>query len=473
VRPDQVLGLTFTTKAASQLRAKVREALLAAGLLPEPGADTDDTIEPTVATYNAYAAGLLTDHGLRIGHEPDTRVLSDASRYQLGARVVERHTAEVRFLTDHPPTAIQNLLALDGAMSEHLVTPDQLREFQAAQRPAFEESAAAEHRKTYREKIEQVLHTFGRREELLGLVESYRRLKRELGLMDFSDQIELGARLASECPEVGELERGKYRVVLLDEYQDTSVAQALMLSRLFSGPDPAHGRGHAVSAVGDPNQAIYGWRGASVSNILRFGEDFPTHEGAHEVATYPLTVNRRSDARILEAANDLAAPLYAAFHGVRELEAKPCADPGRVRVAVHETYVDELGWLPGEVTAAHAAMAQPSWREIGVLTRDNAHAADVFDALTDHEIPVEIVGLQGLLRLPEVAEVVATLTLLHDLTANAALLTLLTGPRWAIGPRDLALLGAQARSLAGPTGRARRDGSLSISDELEHAGAGA
>ena len=128
VRPDEVLGLTFTTKAASQLRAKVREALLAAHLISEPGADSghdgDDTLEPTVATYNAYAAGLLTDHGLRIGHEPDTRVLSDASRYQLGARVVERHTAEVRFLTDHPPTAIQNLLALDGAMSEHLVSPE-------------------------------------------------------------------------------------------------------------------------------------------------------------------------------------------------------------------------------------------------------------------------------------------------------------------------------------------------------------
>src|SRR3954447_16937948 len=77
VRPDQVLGLTFTTKAAAQLRGKVREALLAAGLLAaprnEPGeesADRGDTLEPTVATYNAYAAALLTEHGLRIGHEP-------------------------------------------------------------------------------------------------------------------------------------------------------------------------------------------------------------------------------------------------------------------------------------------------------------------------------------------------------------------------------------------------------------------
>ena len=90
-------------------------------------------------------------------------------------------------------------------------------------------------------------------------------------------------------------------------------------------------------------------------------------------------------------------------------------------------------------------MAEPLWSEIGVLTRDNSHAADVFDALTSREIPVEIVGLKGLMRLPEVSEVVSTLSLLQDLTANADLLNLLNGPRWAIGPRDLALLG-QARS---------------------------
>ena len=89
-----------------------------------------------------------------------------------------------------------------------------------------------------------------------------------------------------------------------------------------------------------------------------------------------------------------------------------------------------------------------------MLTRDNAHAADVFDALTARDVPVEIVGLSGLIRLPEVAEVVATLHLLNDVTANAALLTLLTGPRWAIGPRDLRLLGRRAALLAG--GRAAR-----------------
>ena len=102
-------------------------------------------------------------------------------------------------------------------------------------------------------------------------------------------------------------------------------------------------------------------------------------------------------------------------------------------------------------------------RDIGVLTRDNSTAEAVFDALTGAGIPVEIVGLSGLLRLPEVAEIVAMLELLHDVTANAAVLTLLTGPRWAIGPRDLRLLKERAAELAGRRGRTE---SASIGDQL-------
>ncbi|WP_235547728.1 MULTISPECIES: ATP-dependent DNA helicase [unclassified Nocardioides] len=453
VRPDEVLGLTFTTKAASELRQRIRTALTTAGALEET--DDGDVLEPTVLTYNAYAAGLLTDHGLRIGHEPDTRVITDAARYQLGARAVDRFTGEVRHLTDHPATAIQNLLALDSAMSEHLVTPDNVRALDTDARAGFEralaEEVAGKARTTYREPVEKAISAIDRRTELLGLVEAYRRLKRDLGLMDFSDQIELGARLASEQPDVGALERSRFKVVLLDEYQDTSVAQATMLSRLF-------GEGHAVTAVGDPNQAIYGWRGASVSNILDFAGTFPAVSGP--VPTYPLTVNRRSDARILEVANRLATPLYEKYGQVEPLVAKPGAEVGSVTLGVFETHADELEHLVAAVQAAH----DESWAAIGVLTRDNAHAEDVFDALTSAGIPVEIVGLSGLLRLPEVAEIVATLHLLHDVTANASLLTLLTGPRWAIGPRDLRLLSRRALEVAGRQGRGAEP--ASITDHL-------
>ncbi|MCR1785967.1 ATP-dependent helicase [Nocardioides carbamazepini] len=475
VRPEEVLGLTFTTKAAAELRQRIRTALRDAGALDPVGGpvdldgEADEVLEPTVATYNAYASGLLTDHGLRIGHEPDTRVITDAARYQLGARAVDRFTGQIDLLTDHPETAIQNLLALDSAMSEHLVTPDRVLDHDAAARRGFDrarnEELAGKARKTYVDAIDKAISAIDRRAELLQLVAAYRRLKRDLGLMDFSDQIELGARLAAERPEVGAVERGRFKVVLLDEYQDTSVAQAIMLSRLFSGPDPGAGLGHAVTAVGDPNQAIYGWRGASVANILNFAETFPATDGTP--TTYALTVNRRSDRRILAVASHLAEPLYGALElrgaGVARLRAPDGAADGAVEARTFETQRDELTWLADAVRDAHGG--EPGdWAGIGVLTRDNAHAELVFDALTSAGVPVEIVGLSGLLRLPEIAEIVAVLRLLHDVTDNAALLTLLAGPRWAIGPRDLRLLGQRAGDLAGRRGRSAEQ--VSVAEQL-------
>jgi ATP-dependent DNA helicase UvrD/PcrA len=469
VRPDQVLGLTFTTKAATELRTRIRSALDAAGF--SRGAlddDADELLEPVVATYNSYAASLLTEHGLRIGHEPDTRVIADAARYQLAGRVIDRHRGAVELLSDHPATVIGYLLALDGSLAEHLVEPSALRAFDAGEAPRFAEAMTTK-------AARDVAVAFARREEALGLVEEYRAQKRALGLMDFSDQIARAALLADTHPQVGALEREKFRVVLLDEYQDTSVAQAIMLRRLFSGADSGSGLGHPVTAVGDPNQAIYGWRGASVSNILRFAEDFPAAGGGPSGAAYPLTVNRRSDVRILETANELARPLYDAVALVRPLE--PDRDtPGLVQTIVHETYAEELSWLAEQVQAAHGratGRAEPQqWRDIGVLVRDNAHAADVFDALSAADVPVEIVGLKGLLRLPEISEVLSTLALLQDLTANADLLALLSGPRWAIGPRDLALLGRRAGELTDAR-HGRREPAATIEEDLAVAVAGA
>ncbi|MBM7515738.1 ATP-dependent helicase [Nocardioides nitrophenolicus] len=453
VRPEEILGLTFTTKAAAELRQRVRAALLAAGVLDvqrsatAPVDEDAEVLEPTVATYNAYAAALLTDHGLRIGHEPDTRVITDAARYQLGARAVDRYDGAVAKLSDHPPTVIQNLLALDGAMSEHLVGPSDVLAFDEGERASFERALVVERdgkaRKTYLGEIQKAIDVIDRRAELMGLVSSYRRLKADLGLMDFSDQIALTARLAHEQPDVGRAERQRFKVVLLDEYQDTSVAQATLLARLF-------GEGHAVMAVGDPNQAIYGWRGASVSNIINFPEVFPAADGS-PVPVLPLTVNRRSDTRILDVANTLAAPLMATYGDkVAALEHGSSA-PGSVRVKVFETHLDELAWLVEEVRATHAAGTP--WGRIAVLSRDNQHGEAVFDALTGADVPVEIVGLAGLVRLPEIATVVATLKLVQDVTDNASLLSLLAGPRWAVGPRDLRLLGQRALELVGRGGR--------------------
>ncbi len=473
VTPDQVLGLTFTTKAAAELRGRVTKSLVVAGFARAPGGEIggdrdqadEETVEPTITTYNAYAASLLTEHGLRIGHEPDIRVMADASRYQVAAQAIARHRGSVKFLSDHPKTVIDNILALDGQLSEHLVSPDEVRLIDRSVRSqAVAELVSARAKAD----LNKLLSAIDRRDELLDLVEAYRSLKTQLGLIDFSDQIALAARLALAQPEVGRVERERFPLVVLDEYQDTSVAQAKLLAQLFSGASEVSGKGHAVTAVGDPNQAIYGWRGASVSNILNFAETFPPGPGQH-VLRFPLTTNQRSDVRILEVANRLAEPLLGTAGQVQRLEARSGAGSGEVDTIVHATYAEELAWLATQVRAAHEGGT--GWREIGVLTRDNSHAADVFDALSRTGTPVEIVGLKGLLALPEVSEVVATLQLLLDLTANASLLQLLSGPRWAVGPRDLALLGQRAREISQlRQGRVRHE---ALADELAAAVAGA
>ena len=202
--------------------------------------------------------------------------------------------------------------------------------------------------------------------------------------MEFSDQIELGAQLAEERPEVGQAERAKFRVVLLDEYQDTSVAQALMLYGLFSGPDAGTGRGHPVTAVGDPYQAIYGWRGASVSATSWASATTSRAPTGRRAPDYSLTVNRRSEARILDIANALAGPLYAQLPRCSRSRpaGRPTAGDGPGGV------LDDLRRGAGVARRPRcraAPRAGPAWSDIGVLIRDNKTAAAVFNAPDEAE----------------------------------------------------------------------------------------
>ncbi|MCD0482813.1 ATP-dependent helicase [Streptacidiphilus sp. ASG 303] len=439
VRPEQVLGLTFTNKAAGELSERVRTALARAGVsTPEPADEGDAPGDPEISTYHAFAGRLLKEHGLRIGIEPDVRLLADATRFQLAARVLGSARGPYRALTGTVSSLVAELLALDGELAEHLVTPERLRDHD---RDLLDALAAA---RLTNEELRRVPEAARGRLELLGLVEEYRRRKQAAGLMDFGDQIAAAATLAQTRPEVGRLLRDQYRVVLLDEYQDTSVAQRLLLAGLF-GRGPEHPGGHPVTAVGDPCQAIYGWRGASVANLDEFPEHFP-HADGRPAARYSLSENRRSGGRLLDFANRLAEPLRAMHEGVEALRPAPGAEhDGFVRCALLPTHAEEVEWLADSI--AHLVRTGTAPGRIAVLCRGGAAFPDVHAALTARDVPVEVVGLSGLLHLPEVADLVATCEVLQDPTANAALVRLLVGPRWRIGPRDLALLGRRARDL--------------------------
>lgn len=439
VAPEQVLGLTFTNKAAGELAERVRRALVAAGVTDPDTIDPDDPPgEPSISTYHAFAGRLLTEHGLRIGLEPTTRLLADATRYQLAARVLREAPGPYPALTRSFPTLVSDLLALDAELAEHLVRPEQLARHDTDLLHALETA-----RLTNAE-LRKIPETAGARRELLGLTERYRAAKRGRDLLDFGDQIALSAELALTRPETGTILREEFRVVLLDEYQDTSVAQRLLLSALF-GNGPEGATGHAVTAVGDPCQAIYGWRGASVANLDDFPLHFPHSDGT-PATRYSLSENRRSGGRLLHLANGLADPLRAMHEGVEALRPAPGAErDGTVRCALLRTHTEEIDWLADSL--AHLVTTGTPPGEIAVLCRTAGDFPQIQAALVARDIPVEVVGLSGLLHLPEVADLVAVCEVLQDPGANASLVRLLTGPRWRIGPRDLALLGRRARLL--------------------------
>ncbi|MFF4095948.1 UvrD-helicase domain-containing protein [Streptomyces sp. NPDC001834] len=495
VAPEQVLGLTFTNKAAGELAERVRKALVAAGVTDPDAIDPDDPPgEPSISTYHAFAGRLLTEHGLRIGLEPTTRLLADATRYQLAARVLREAPGPYPALTRSFATLVSDLLALDAELAEHLVRPEELAEYDTGLLHTLETA-----RLTNAE-LRRIPETARARRELLDLTRRYREAKRSRDLLDFGDQIALSAELALTRPEVGAILRDEFRVVLLDEYQDTSVAQRLLLSALFGrGPAGAsataqaqsagtahaeatgtvraetagtkraetagygHGQtadtsptGHAVTAVGDPCQAIYGWRGASVANLDDFPLHFPHADGT-PATRYSLSENRRSGGRLLHLANGLAAPLRAMHEGVEALRPAPGAErDGTVRCALLRTHAEELDWLADSI--AHLVRTGKEPGEIAVLCRTAGDFPEIQAALVARDVPVEVVGLSGLLHLPEVADLVAVCEVLQDPGANASLVRLLTGPRWRIGPRDLALLGRRARLLVHRAAHGDEDG---------------
>ncbi|MEN3538469.1 ATP-dependent DNA helicase [Microbispora sp. ZYX-F-249] len=450
-RPEQILGLTFTRKAAAELAERVRkrlDGLAAAGLVEPELLDS----EPTVSTYHAYAARLVTDHALREGLEPTMRLVSPAVAWQMAARVVGQYDGPMDRVDLSPPSVTAAVLDLAGELAEHLRDPADVREIGDWLRERLA-SLTGRIVKDQRKPVE----TQAIREQLLPMVEAYERLKRGREVIDYGDQMALAARIASRHPEVGASERSRFSVVLLDEYQDTSHAQLVLLRSLYGG-------GHPVTAVGDPCQSIYGWRGASAGNLSRFPGDFPAASG-DPAQVRRLSVSFRNGEHVLGVAARIQAPLW---HEAREV---PVLVPGgnrvgrgRVLCAFHETAEDEAEWIAeglagmlhgegapdglpwgeGERTKRGPAL-QP--QDVAILARKRSQFPALRRALEARGVPVEVVGLGGLLTVPEVADIVATLRALYDPTAGDALVRLLAGPRWRIGPADLKVLGDLAREL--------------------------
>lgn len=452
VAPDQVLGLTFTRKAAGELSERVRRRLralvraaAAEGVTLPASVVVDELARPHVSTYHAYAASLVTDHALRLGVEPGARLLGEAAQWQLASQVVEAWSGDLD-TSAATSTVVDAVLALSGALDEHLLDPAGARRGIESLVADLEATPAGTPPRGPYARVRDLIASLGERARVLDLVADYRARKRAGDCLDFGDQVALAARVARDVPDVGAGERARYGVVLLDEYQDTSYAQLVLLQALFRD-------GHPVTAVGDPHQSIYGWRGASPGGLARFPVAFPVVEpqvrgGRRPADVVQLSTSWRNDAAVLDVANHVAAPLRVAGArvDVPRLAARPGAGAGCVQAAVTDTVEDEAeavaSWVAARWRPGHHAAGR---RTAAVLCRKRSQFEPVRRALRAAGLPVEVVGLGGLLATPEVVDLVAVLQAAHDPTRGDAVVRLLTGARTRLGAFDLHALGDWAR----------------------------
>ena len=458
-RPEQILGLTFTRKAASELSRRINNALTKLSESEFWPFEEKAFASPNITTYNSYANTLYRDYALALGYEDDSTLLTDAGRFQLAREVVIKYGEEIDARIVESDLSLNSIvdgvLTLAGSMNDHGVEPEEIENYirgfysTIAKLPASAASKVTPEQpigSTLLKTISGALNT----PMLAQLAKAFIEEKRRRGYIDFSDQVALADRAVHELGEAVRLrETTNYEQVLLDEYQDTSTLQTRLLAGLFSG--------QSVFAVGDPNQSIYGWRGASASNLADYLTTFAS--SGKQVQQFPLTTSWRNPKVVLDLANQILGPLTkpAAFLNdrpplpkvdVRPLRPAAVAGEGKItinfadQVATEAKFVAQ--WLKERIGDGPVEKRPTA----AVLMRTRNMMSVFEQELRDAGLEVEVVGLGGLLESPEIVDLVAALRVIHYPNAGANLMRLLAGPRWQVIPKDLERLSRYSRNLA-------------------------
>ena len=420
VDPSQVLGLTFTRKATHELRERIENRLgqlyRYPGWTPSSSNDTQELTavagEATVATYNSFAGALVREWGLEVGLETDTAVLTPASSWQIMYELMENWGQEFEEPFSSLDSATELALQVANSLNENLLSVDEARELMADLGQNLKDLRSV--RGAAKAIDAKSLPAMTKRIQVLDLVERYIDYKRENSLVDFGDQVALACRIVTDervGPRVIAQYRDRFKAVLLDEFQDTSVAQTILLSSLFAGC--------GVVAVGDPNQAIYGWRGASSAALGQFHRHFSNGAGP----VLQLSTAWRNDPQILQAANRISDPLRASGQvKVEKLVKRPGVGDERGRVWAARV---QDGLAEAELIAKFLAQRWSPSKSMAVLCRTRSQFTPIVAALIERGIPVEVVGLGGLLDVPEVADVRALMSVALDPTSADRLMRLI------------------------------------------------
>ncbi len=395
-KPEEILALTFTDKAAGEMEARV-DVLVPYGYT-----------DATIATFHSFGDRVLREHALDLGLPPEFRILgSDEQALFLGDRFDQIDDLVELRPVNGPRKYIGAILKVISRAKDELVSPD---EYLAT---ADKLLSTATDEETRREAARQ--------KEIALIYAAYEQFKEQEGVLDFGDQIRLFYDLLQREPKVTARFHAQFKYILVDEFQDTNLAQYKLVKRLLNSHQN-------ITVVGDDDQAIYKFRGAAVSNILGFLNDFPTAK------TVVLTNNYRSSQTILDAAYQLIQ-----HNNPDRLEDKLSINKHLVGLKegtppVFDWYEHDADELDGLVYHIKERLISTPPNQVAVLVRSNTFISAIGAALTQASIPFTASSDYGFVNLPEIRGIISFLKVLVHPDDSLAYTKLAFSPYYRLDP---------------------------------------
>ncbi|MFA5029495.1 MAG: UvrD-helicase domain-containing protein [Patescibacteria group bacterium] len=435
-RPEEILALTFTDKAAGEMEERV-DRLLPYGY-----------VDLWIHTFHAFAEKVLHDHGLEIGLPNDFKLLSTTEQWLLVRQNLEKFPLDYYRPLGNPVKFIHALLKhFSRAKDENISPADYLNYVQELKLNAdgaeFIKTIIDEETKKQlsKKELKEILaQEIAKQTEVAEAYHSYQQLLLANSALDFGDLINYALKLFTTRKNILLKYRNQFKYILVDEFQDTNYAQYELL-KLLVGPQSN------LTVVGDDDQSIYKFRGASISNILQFKDDYPQ---AKEIF---LNQNYRSCQNILDLAyrfikqND-PYRLEVKLAGARQLSKKLSAQKDGQGEIIHlhgRQLADEVKLVVEKIIKLYNNSQAVSWSDFAVLVRANSSADDFCYALEMAGVPFNFVASKGLYSKAVVLDLLAYLKLLDNYHEGPAMYRFLTLPVWQISQSDIVNLNYWAK----------------------------
>lgn len=414
-KPEEILALTFTDRAAEEMEDRV-------GQLLEIG-----YVDLQISTFHAFCERLLEQYGIQIGIPNQFKLLTDTDAWLLVRRHIYDFNLEYYRPLGNPARHIHEFLKHFSKCKDELISPSDYLQ--------YAESVKLDHDEVNKDERSRLT-------EVANAYHAYNQLLLDNNALDFGDIIYYTVKLLRERTLILKKLQERFKYILVDEFQDVNYAQYELVRQLTINNEQL--TKNQLTVVGDDDQSIYAFRGASVSNILRFKEDYPK---AQEIV---LTENYRSGQKILDAAYTLIQKnnpdrLEVKLGIDKRLQTSDSRLQSRVERLHYSTLDDEVRAVVDEINRLKKADKNAAWDDFAILVRANSHATPFIQGLERAGIPYEYLASSGLYRQGVVLDAINFFRALEDIKESEALYRLLRLPPLALSVNDLQLFTSTAK----------------------------